>query len=834
MCDSIQVEDDSGCSATVKADECDFFMPVFCDGQPEQTQPPCPQECTDDSQCDADAHCDDQCVPDLADGDECDEDSDCTSDHCANGFCCTQGDCCNQPVDCPAWYSQPAACVTQSKCQGQRIDATCENFTCGLLPVLDDSACTPAVLALECSAFLPIQCTGEPDQTPPVCPTTCTADEQCDPGAHCDNTCVGDQPDGKPCNEDSDCQSGHCALNVCCAAGDCCITANACPAKYKQYPVCDESQTCQGHRVDKTCVDFTCGSAQVQDDSGCGWWTTADTCGPYNSVTCNGSVDQQTPDCPAFCTADSDCDADAHCDDACKPDQPDGAACDENTDCQSGHCQNDFCCQAGDCCALSANCPASYESPPQCTSPETCQGARQESACQAYRCVSVETPDDTACTGQDPALICQPYLPKFCDGKQDQAPPACPQSCVVDEECLASAHCDDAACTADLADGSSCDENSDCQSGHCENGFCCVAGQCCFDAPDCPAQFSDPHQCLDTTTCQGQRSDATCTNFMCGTQVIEDDSACTQQSLVSLCGPFASVFCTGAVNQIAPACPTTCTFDEQCDPDAHCDSACVYDLADGQTCNEASDCISGHCDNAFCCAAGECCAQLANCPGDYTIAPQCLDPATCQGERGDPTCIDSICGTATIQDDSACTAQTLANDCAFYLDLWCNGQAEQTAPECPTQCATDDICDPNAHCDDTCKADLPTGSVCDESSDCITDHCANNFCCASGDCCLQDSHCPSSYTQAPKCLDVGSCQGTRKDPVCLLNSQCTSATVADDSGCTAQTEANPCGFFKSVYCNGDPVQSSPSCPLVCFSDNDCDPDAHCVDLTCKP
>jgi hypothetical protein len=832
MCGSVEVDDDSGCVVQTVAAECGLFEPALCNGQGEQQQPPCLEQCTEDDQCDEDAHCDDQCLADLVEGDQCDEDSDCQSGHCANGFCCSQGDCCTVSGDCPGEYSQLPLCISSSNCQGERIDALCEDFVCASLLVEDDSACTEAIESADCGAFLPVYCSSDPEQSKPACPVTCGNDAECDAGAHCDNKCLGDYPDGTPCNEDSDCLSGHCALNVCCAAGDCCITANACPAQYKQYPVCEDDPSCQGHRVDKTCVDNMCGSAEVDDDSGCGWWTVADSCEAYDSVACNGSVDQQAPDCPIFCTSDEQCDSNAHCDETCQEDLLNGVACDEAGDCQSGHCENGYCCSSGDCCSISANCPASYDGQPQCDLLPQCQGTRLEGACQDNRCVAVVVEDDSACTGDEPALDCAPYPSQFCDGLSDQQPPNCAQGCVFDEECVGSAHCDDNQCTADLADGGPCDESSDCQSGHCANGFCCAAGQCCLEALDCPAQFTQAAQCLEGPQCQGQRVDATCGDSMCGSEVVEDDSDCDEFSLVDECGPFPSVHCNGAVDQLAPSCATTCTVDDQCDDAAHCDATCQYDQDNGQPCDEAGDCQSGHCANSFCCEAGDCCAQPADCPAIYTDIPLCSDVESCQGQRGDPVCVDSICSKVTVEDDTACSIQTVAHECGQFADLLCNGEFEQEAQECPEACAGDEECDGAAHCDDVCLADLFNGFVCNESSDCVSNHCLNSFCCAQGDCCAGDLTCPAQYTVVPTCLDLGGCQGTRKDPVCLLNSQCTSVTVADDSGCTEETESNPCGLFTSIYCNGDSVQSAPSCSNVCFTDNDCDPEAHCQNNNC--
>jgi len=426
-------------------------------------------------------------------------------------------------------------------------------------------------------------------------------DAQCDAGAHCDGACVGDLADGKYCDEDSDCQSGHCSLGICCKSGDCCILAKGCPAQYKQYATCDDAASCQGHRVDSTCIQYMCGSKEVEDDSGCGWWVTAADCGPYLPVVCAGEKSQSAPSCPVTCASDSDCKAAAHCDGLCAFDLADGAACDEDSDCTSAHCANGHCCSQGDCCAKAADCPAAYQAPAKCTDTAKCQGTRTEAACQASRCVSVTVPDDSACTSQVQALSCSPYNPVLCKGVPDQSPPACPTSCGADPECLDSAHCDGGKCLADQADGTACDEPSDCQSGYCGNGRCCVAGDCCLAPSDCPGVYSAPSVKTDPGKCQGQRQDASCIAFQCEGKTVADDSGCSIATEADPCGLYKSVFCTGKIDQVKPACATSCLLDSGCDPDAHCDGTCQVDLANGQPCDETSDCISGFCVNLFCC-----------------------------------------------------------------------------------------------------------------------------------------------------------------------------------------------------------------------------------------
>ena len=53
----------------------------------------------------------------------------------------------------------------------------------------------------------------------------------------------------------------------------------------------------------------------------------------------------------------------------------------------------------------------------------------------------------------------------------------------------------------------------------------------------------------------------------------------------------------------------------------------------------------------------------------------------------------------------------------------------------------------------------------------------------------------------------------------------------DDSGRTATTEANGCGCYNPLFCDGGSSQTVPSCPSSCI-DSECDASCHC-DGTCE-
>jgi hypothetical protein len=223
------VADDQACDATIEADDCGAFQPVFCNGQSDQQPPHCPTSCLNDQECDPEAHCAGSCQPDVADGGACEEDSDCTSGHCNAGVCCSSGACCRTLRDCPG-YATPPTCVDPRTCQGRRIEATCNDFVCGSTMTEDDSACAARpVPAQSCDLYRDVVCNGLASQIA-VCVFRCATDQQCDANAHCaGSSCVSDLPNGQRCDEASDCVSNHCTAGICCSRGDCCTRDSDCP-----------------------------------------------------------------------------------------------------------------------------------------------------------------------------------------------------------------------------------------------------------------------------------------------------------------------------------------------------------------------------------------------------------------------------------------------------------------------------------------------------------------------------------------------------------------------------------------------------------------------------
>jgi len=645
---------------------------------------------------------------------------------------------------------------------------------------------------------------------------------------------------GEPCNQHGECQSGICWQPTPGEAGVCTQMCNFdCPDGYAckteqidqvDYRVCvaatdnfcdtcatdedcgDDRDGCiqltQGKFCSIDCVadptvcpaGFVC--AQILDSGDTGKWQ----CKPQNGVCCIDGDDDRHG-------VGGGC-LDADCDET-DPDIYNGhpEICDgKDNDCQNG--VDDF--------------------------PIDCAPAKCELGALGYFERAADVCAGAAGCQQQSAVLCNLYT---CSGG-GEAGDDCATMCdgEVDTKCIPAAHCDASVCFDDLADGLGCDEASDCAANHCQNGFCCAFGDCCQSASDCPGFGTQAPTCDAPSTCQGTRGEAVCNgNSVCTTDgTVQDDSACTTTTEANDCGWWKSVYCTGGSNQTAPACPTTCTNNNQCDPGGWCNLAghvCVQDLPDGAACGtDDGRCQSGHCQNGFCCATGDCCAIASDCPGSYSSPPVCTSPAACDGEADVAACQANSCVTLNgVDNDAACGPTTVASTCGSYQSVYCSGATTQTAPNCLDSCTSDTQCDPNAYCNTSghCVPDQPNGGACQDSAECQSAHCQNGFCCGTGDCCAADNDC-NAYDQASTCNTPGTCQGTRVDGVCSAQFQCGASTTADDSGC-AGIEANSCGPYPSVSCTAAQNQTPPVCSTTCTNDGQCDVSAHCSPTgMCEP
>jgi hypothetical protein len=216
------VADDSGCTSSVVASQCGPYPAVRCNGQTSQNAPNCANSCTSNSDCDSDAFCrNNQCIPKLIDGSQCTDRSQCASNHCQNGFCCANGDCCATAANCSAsLYGSESTCQDAASCQGDKLVPACTNSICAVgARVADDSGCNTRE-SNACGYYTSVFCNANVTQSAPSCPTSCTNNNQCDPGANCTNgQCVPNAGAGGACTTSSQCDSGlTCVDGVCCTS----------------------------------------------------------------------------------------------------------------------------------------------------------------------------------------------------------------------------------------------------------------------------------------------------------------------------------------------------------------------------------------------------------------------------------------------------------------------------------------------------------------------------------------------------------------------------------------------------------------------------------------
>ncbi|MCC6619627.1 MAG: putative metal-binding motif-containing protein [Deltaproteobacteria bacterium] len=778
----------------------------------------CATGCALDAECAAGAHCDQsdgKCEPDLPDGAACVEASDCQSGHCQNGYCCESGDCCATASHCPARHAVASACQDAATCSGTRRDAVCVGSMCGTGdPIDDDRGCGSGTLAADClPGYFDRYCDGTAAQATPTCATSCEDDAGCVDGWHCDGTCVPDVADGGACDEASDCRSGHCQNDYCCAGGDCCNVATSCPASYRAAPVCDVAGSCQGHRVDATCEGAVCGStASLDDDRGCGVGVEANACGLYVSRFCAGTDPQAAPACPTGCALDAECDAAAHCDGTCVLDVPDGGTCDEASDCQSGHCQNGYCCTGGDCCNVATSCPAAYRSAPACDSAATCQGTKDVATCVLSVCgTSFDVPDDSACTAGVTSQTCGPYPSVSCSGAVDQTTPPCATACSGDGQCDGDAYCRNGVCVPDEGDGGACDRDVACQSGHCQNGFCCDQGDCCADANDCSSLvYAELATCGSPSTCQGSRKDPACVASTCEVgPAVDDDRGCLGTTEANLCGSYPSVFCTGAEAQPPPTCASSCEDDGDCDAGAHCElGVCLPDQTAGNACDTSSQCADG-----LTCVDQVCCTTT------------CDGPCRRCDVSGDGTC--TLSGAGTDPDDEcdgySCTGYHFGfvGDACYYKD---DVSDDEAACGAGGACVTrDQACTAQSQvgvaspivCDDTCE-DPVAGSCAGTVPGSCSELNLGNVTCGTGIC----------FRSVPRCVGgaENTCvEGEPADETCnTLDDDCDEAVDAADPIDLLTWDLEPCALQAGV-CEG---ATKPAALCTDGSWDDCGADVY--------
>ena len=815
-CNGDNVCNDDGACVPLEPTDCGNFNTSGIECTEDSAAETCYTSCTDENaptNCADGAVCDNGiCVEDaLPNGSACEEDTACQSLHCSNGYCCPDGECCNEAEDCSLDLCTNRACAATYRCV--------YNFTgysCGMEDEDDGATCTgdnrcdgngncvslntcDEAYAWDSTAASPYTCdSGTAVET---CRTSCTNVNDCNVGYVCSNNeCVFQGvANGGACTASSQCGSGHCESGICCATGECCTDASDCDDS-----LCNETSVCN---VDFMCVESNphfCGYEDQEGDQTCSGDNRCDgagnclavqTCsGPYaavgNSFTCTADI-SVTQDCWDVCYSplDGRCNYAYDCqDDACVPFGlfPDGYDCNEDDECDSGHCgDNGLCCAEGECCKTAEDCSLTQCQVGYCTGNFVCDY-------QPISCGIEDTDDEIG----DGSGACQDgnlcdgngncAAVEACDGAYlatgnytcaaDSVAETCYTTCTGRRQCADDYKCSgDAECIEKIPNGGTgCESNSDCVSNYCTTatGICCDEGLCCAEDDDCGAYLCD--------------ETAFACVFSCDTSGVDSDEIC--RALGSY----------------------------------HCDNGnCNEDLLNGEgPCNEPSDCTSGYCDadTGICCDSGSCCASDDDCDGtlcgtDGRCTEGCSDDSDCAGafHCDESACVEDLSnGQGTCDEDSDCAS----GNCTVETGICCNEG------------------------DGNCCADV---SDCDDGNSCTTDVCTVFYHCysvpkSSGETCDDGVYCNG----VERCNASGECvEGTspcgEPNSVCLVNAcneedrTCTVTVNADNIGQPC-TEALFCldGRAKTCTSTGLCADPNPSGPKACEDDTG----NACTQYTC--
>lgn len=756
----------------------------------------CLTACGGDGDCVPGAYCDadNQCAGLLEDGESCAGlgSGRCLSGYCDGALCCAGGDCCNLASDCPTSYSHASVCSDSSSatsCQGTRFDASCRDYVCASVPADDDSGCggLPHACANHLAARL---CGNTADQAPPVCPTSCSVDVDCESGYTCNqatHACDRVPGLGDACTGtgQGSCNSGlKCESNVCCQATGptCCTTSSTCAAGL----TCNTTAfacntTCGNYTADRCadpsatyCLNNACVAKKITGSCQSSIECSNGNC--VEGVCCNDVCDGVCASCRGTLTGGSD--------GTCAPIQAGGqdnapsALCTASGDgCSGGSCA----CEGGGIGATRCRRAVGQD----CSSDAECATGICECAneqCSARKC---STQWCNACEFTANGSSCTA-------GLGTSTPIDDPPSCGGTSSCYAGQ------CKRD--NGTSCNVDGDCGSNRCECGdaTCSTSGRKCASASCGACEYT-----IDGSACNGDLAPSvTCS----------DGNACTRTDTCQ------AGSCVGSN-------PVVCNTPRGCEQSGgSCntgDGSCSYTAQPvGYVCRSSS----GVCDRTESCASGG-----GDCPADakQPSGTSCSDdgnPCTldqCNGSSNDcqhpagnagtqcrvaaGVCdvAESCTGSSTscpsdVKRGSGYTCTSDGNPCT--LDQ-CNGTSvdcQHPAGNAGSVCrASAGPCDPAETCTGS-STSCPGDTVASWHSDCGTCRWCEGAACVVN----SNDHSDCAGTTCQKCLN-GACANAALGED--FNNQC--STISNCTSYVAGWNGNVCHAFSgaSSYngtCNG--------------------------------
>lgn len=298
-----------------------------------------------------------------------------------------------------------------------------------------------------------------------------------------------------------------------------------------------------------------------------------DSCGTY---ICNGTV------CHVGCMSNAQCAPGASCQGGlCKPQIGLGTACVNAGDCVSGFCVDGVCCNAA-CDTLCRSCVI----------------VGQLGICGS---IAAGTDPDAECAGTE-----------VCDG----------------------------AGGCKKANGAACGGDAECLTGQCEDGVCCNA-DCAGDCKKCDITGSvgtctnvtsgqTAGACTGNNVCNGSGSCVKVNGQTCASNGECLSNACVNEGGGNLicCNNSCNGTCksclaskTGGLNGVCDNITTNTNPDNECMMGQVCNGAGACKKVNGQSCSNASDCLSGFCPSEsgqdVCCATA-CTGVCTSCKAMYT------------------------------------------------------------------------------------------------------------------------------------------------------------------------------------------------------------------------
>ncbi len=735
--------------------------------------------------------------------------SDCASNFCVDGICCSTA--CNeacktcaapgsagtctfaiagtQPRDPTACVSAPAStCGLDGTCDGA---GGCRHHVAGTICQAGkcDGAAVVGALACDglgrCKAGPTVICAPYScDPTKGACFESCTQTSQCTTGQQCVGGSCGEKMKGANCTKNADCASGFCADGVCCnvACGGGCVSCALTDRKGTCWPIDRGAADPRGQCVDQGAP--TCGSTGTCDGfGGCEKYAAETVC---IAASCTGTR-RNTP-----------------------------GTCDGRGTCRPQGVQNcsPFLCAAGACtqsCATDGDCESGH-------------------ACVAGQC-----------------------------GKKNLG-----ATCAADAECLSGTCvegvCCDGACTGACK---SCALLS--TMGHCtplsagavdSKGVCADLG-----ATTCGTNG----RCDGSGGCQKYKPGTVCAPETCAGNVYTPPSTC---SATGQCAPPDSLPCAPYVCN-GNSCFNACTIDGNCSAPNVCDgnNSCGKKMR-GASCSNASECQSTFCAQGVCCdtaCSGACksctvTGSLGTCTNVPNDAP---DPAELCADQGPASCgTNGKCQAGACQKyavGTACEGSTCPlNRTTFTPGSTCDGQGACVTPAasscfpfqcgdsvCKASCATDLDCAAPAVCTNGSCGLKGLGKTCADGTECQSTFCAQGVCCDGAcegtcqSCVLSGSlgHCANiadgNSDPRGRCVDQGAstcgadgaCDGNGACRVYAAGTACAAAACPASSSTLTQVRAcdgaGTCKPATTLSCAPYLCNGISACKAACTVDADC-------------